>query len=239
MAFTDKIETKDVEKMDEEYQHLLKRVLAIQADCEIGGPHLYVEDILLKAPTATEQLIVARTAAEEIDHYRKIAKLAADLDVDVSYVLRRSNQERYVEAFRGKISTWEDYAIFGFLIDRVGRYQLEEFADCSYKPMADILPQVLKEEEGHVGHGENLTADMAKGDAEQRRRIQDSLNRWYPQGLDMFGMSESRRSERFVYWGIKKRTNEQARQDYLNEINPLIEGMGLEIPDAKAGRHYF
>ena len=239
MAFTDKIETKDVEKMDEEYQHLLKRVLAVQADCEIGGPHLYVEDILLKAPTATEQLIVARTAAEEIDHYRKIAKLAADLDVDVSYVLRRSNQERYVEAFRGKISTWEDYAIFGFLIDRVGRYQLEEFADCSYKPMVDILPQVLKEEEGHVGHGENLTADMAKGDAEQRRRIQDSLNRWYPQGLDMFGMSESRRSERFVYWGIKKRTNEQARQDYLNEINPLIEGMGLEIPDAKAGRHYF
>ena len=239
MAFTDKIETKDVEKMDEEYQHLLKRVLAVQADCEIGGPHLYVEDILLKAPTATEQLIVARTAAEEIDHYRKIAKLAADLDVDVSYVLRRSNQERYVEAFRGKISTWEDYAIFGFLIDRVGRYQLEEFADYSYKPMVDILPQVLKEEEGHVGHGENLTAEMAKGDAEQKRRIQDSLNRWYPQGLDMFGLSESRRSERFVYWGIKKRTNEQARQDYLNEINPLIEGMGLEIPDAKAGRHYF
>ncbi|MFI5268597.1 MAG: phenylacetic acid degradation protein, partial [Chloroflexota bacterium] len=59
------------------------------------------------------------------------------------------------------------------------------------------------------------------------------------QGLDMFGMSESRRSERFVYWGIKQRTNEQARQDYLNEINPLIEGMGLQIPDAKAGRHYF
>ncbi|MFI5266969.1 MAG: Phenylacetic acid catabolic protein, partial [Chloroflexota bacterium] len=215
MAFTDRIETKDVEKMDDEYQHLLKRVLAIQADCEIGGPHLYVADILLNAPTATEQLIVARTAAEEIDHYRKMAKLAADLDVDVSYVLRRSNQERYVEAFRGKISTWEDYAIFGFLIDRVGRYQLEEFAECSYKPLANMLPQVLKEEEGHVGHGENLTAEMAKSDdPEQRARIQESLNRWYPQGLDMFGMSESRRSERFVHWGIKKRTNEQARSDY-------------------------
>jgi len=240
MAFTDKIETKDVEKMDEEYQHLLKRVLAIQADCEIGGPHLYVEDILLNAPSATEQLIVARTAGEEIDHYRKMAKLAADVGVDVSYVLRRSNQERYVEAFRGKISTWEDYAIFGFLIDRVGRYQLEEFADCSYKPLANMLPVVLKEEEGHVGHGENLTAEMAKSDdPAQRARIQESLNRWYPQGLDMFGMSESRRSERFVYWGIKKRTNEEARRDYLNEVNPLIEGMGLQIPDAKAGRHYF
>lgn len=240
MAFTDKIETKDVEKMDEEYQHLLKRVLAIQADCEIGGPHLYVEDILLKAPTATQQLIVARTAAEEIDHYRKMAKLAADLGVDVSYVLRRSNQERYVEAFRGKITTWEDYAIFGFLIDRVGRYQLEEFTDCSYRPLSAMLPQVLKEEEGHVGHGENLTAEMANSeDPEQRKRIQDSLNAWYPQGLDMFGMSESRRSERFVHWGIKKRTNEQARHDYINEVNPKIEAMGLQIPDEKVGRHYF
>lgn len=240
MAFTDKIETKDVAKMDEEYQHLLKRVLAIQADCEIGGPHLYVEDILLNAPDANQQLIVARTAAEEIDHYRKMAKLAADLDVDVSYVLRRSNQERYVEAFRGKISTWEDYAIFGFLIDRVGRYQLEEFVDCSYKPLSAILPTVLKEEEGHVGHGENLTAEMAASeDPKQRERIQDSLNRWYPQGLDMFGMSESRRSERFVHWGIKKRTNEEARTDYMNEINPKIEAMGLQIPDAKVGRHYY
>lgn len=240
MAFTDKLEKPaDVAKMDEEYQHLLKRVLAIQADCEIGGPHLYVEDILLNAPTANEQLIVARTAGEEIDHYRKMAKLAADLDVDVSYVLRRSNQERYVEAFRGKISTWEDYAIFGFLIDRVGRYQLEEFMDCSYKPLANILPQVMKEEEGHVGHGQDLTAEMAKGTPEQRKRIQDSLNRWYPQGLDMFGMSESRRSERFVYWGIKKRTNEEARNDYLNEVNRLIEEIGLEIPDPKVGRHYY
>jgi ring-1,2-phenylacetyl-CoA epoxidase subunit PaaA len=240
MAFTDKIGTKDVEKMDQEYQHLLKRVLAIQADCEIGGPHLYVADILLNAPNATEQLIVARTAAEEIDHYRKMAKLAADLGVDVSYVLTRSNQERYVEAFRGKITTWEDYAMFGFLIDRVGRYQLEEFMDCSYKPLTNILPPVLKEEEGHVGHGENLAAEMAQSeDPEQRKRIQDSLNRWYPQGLDMFGMSESNRSERFVHWGIKRRTNNQARQDYINEINPKIEAMGLQIPDEKVGRHYF
>ncbi|HLG72121.1 MAG TPA: Phenylacetic acid catabolic protein [Chloroflexota bacterium] len=240
MPFTDKIETKDVEKMDPEYQHLLKRILAIQADCEIGGPHLYVEDILLNAPTVNEQIIVARTAAEEIDHFRKIAKLASELGVDCSYILRRSNQERYVEAFRGKITSWEDYAIFGFLIDRVGRYQLEEFQDCSYQPLSRILPQVLKEEEGHVSHGENTTAEMAKSDdPAQRARIQDALNRWYPQGLDMFGMSESRRSERFVYWGIKRRTNEQARQDYINEVNPLIEAMGLQVPDPKAGRHYF
>ncbi|MDE3075444.1 MAG: hypothetical protein KGJ86_08445 [Chloroflexota bacterium] len=66
--FTDKVDFSDVAGTEPEYQELLRRVLTIQADCEIGGPHPYVKDILLQAPTASEQLIVARTAAEEIDH---------------------------------------------------------------------------------------------------------------------------------------------------------------------------
>src|SRR6266542_5652031 len=75
--FEEKIERKDLAKMPAEYIELLGRVLTIQADCEIGGPHLYVKDILLTAPTKVNQLIVARTAAEEMDHYRKIARLLA------------------------------------------------------------------------------------------------------------------------------------------------------------------
>ena len=65
--FTDKIELKDFDRMVPEYKDLLGRVLTIQADCEIGGPHLYVEKMLPAAPTKLDQLIVARTAAEEID----------------------------------------------------------------------------------------------------------------------------------------------------------------------------
>ena len=127
--FTDKVELKDFCKMDPEYQELIKRLLAIQADCEIGGPHLYLKDILPGAPSKADQLMVAKTAAEEVDHFRKIARLGWDIGEDVSYVLSWPNQKRYVEAFRGKISTWEEFAIFGFLIDRVGRYQLRNRLD--------------------------------------------------------------------------------------------------------------
>lgn len=112
--FTDKIELKDFDKMDPEYKDLLGRVLTIQADCEIGGPHLYIEKML-------------PAAAEEIDHFRKVARVAGDIGVDVSFVLSQPNEKRFVETFRGLITTWEDNAVFGFLIDRVGRYQLEEF----------------------------------------------------------------------------------------------------------------
>src|SRR3990172_6212059 len=112
--FREKVEFKDIEKMDPEYRELLGRVLTIQADCEIGGPHLYVEHMLPAAPTKIDQLIVALTAAEEIDHYRKIARLAGEIGVDTSFVLSQPNQKRFVEAFRGTITAWEDFAVFGF-----------------------------------------------------------------------------------------------------------------------------
>jgi ring-1,2-phenylacetyl-CoA epoxidase subunit PaaA len=238
--FTEKVDVKDFEKQDPEYQDLLKRVLAIQADCEIGGPNLYVKDMLPGAPTKLDQLIVARTAAEEMDHYRKMARIAGDIGHDVSYVLSRPNQERYVEAFRGKISTWEDYAVFGFLIDRVGRYQLEEFIGASYLPLARVVedPDVLREEEGHIDFGTNKTAEYAAKGAEAKERVQKAVDFWYVKGLDMFGKSESRRSERYMYWGLKRRTNAQARQQYKDEVDALIRQMGLTIPDPSKGRLY-
>ena len=236
--FHDKVELKDVEKMDREYRELLGRVVTIQADCEIGGPHLYVKDVLPSAPSKLERLIVARTAAEEIDHFRKIARVAGDIGVDVSFVLSWPNQKRYLDAFRGTIKTWEDFAVFGFLIDRVGRYQLEEFFDCTYKPLERILPQIIKEELGHIGYGENKTAELAAKADESRENIQDAVNYWYVKALDMFGRSNSTRDERYIYWGLKRRRNAQARQEFIQEVNPLIEKMRLKIPDPLQGRKY-
>jgi ring-1,2-phenylacetyl-CoA epoxidase subunit PaaA len=236
--FTDKVELKDIGKMDAEYRDLLGRVLTIQADCEIGGPHLYVERMLPAAPSKLDQLIVARTAAEEIDHFRKVARVAGDMGVDVSFVLSQPNEKRFVESFRGLIKTWEDHAVFGFLIDRVGRYQLEEFYDCSYQPLQRILPDIVTEELGHIDYGYNKTRELLMKGDEQKERVQKAVDYWYVKALDMFGRSGSQRAERYRYWGLKRRTNEQARKDYIDEVNPILLSMGLKIPDPLIGRHY-
>jgi ring-1,2-phenylacetyl-CoA epoxidase subunit PaaA len=236
--FEDKIEREDLEKMPAEYKELLERVLTIQADCEIGGPHLYVKDILPTAPSQVNQLIVARTAAEEMDHYRKIAKLAGDIGTDTSFLLSIPNQKRSLEAFRGVIKTWEDFAVFGFLIDRVGRYQLEEFLDCSYLPLQRILPEILKEEIGHIGFGTNQTAELAAKGDEERERAQRSVDFWYIKALDMFGRSDSERSNRFCHWGLKRRSNSQARWEFIKEVGPIIQDMGLTVPDPIKDRKF-
>ncbi len=241
--FTDQVELSDIHqgKVDPEYLDLLQRVLAIQADCEIGGPHLYVDKMLPAAPAKIDQLVIARTAAEEIDHFRKFAKVGGDIGVDTAYILSRNNDERYLEAFRGLITTWEDFAVFGFLIDRVGKYQLDEFVGCTYAPLAAVLEhpsRVLDEEEGHIDYGTTRTAELAAMGGEGKARAQKAVNFWYVTGLDMFGSSTSKRAERYRYWGLKRRPNAEARAQYQAEVDPLIRSMGLEVPDPLAGRKF-
>jgi ring-1,2-phenylacetyl-CoA epoxidase subunit PaaA len=173
-----------------------------------------------------------------MDHYRKIARVGGDMGVDVSFVLSSPNQKRYLDAFRGIIKTWEDFAVFGFLIDRVGRYQLEEFRGCTYKPLGRILPQIMKEEIGHIGYGQSKTAELAAKGEEAKEKVQKAVNFWYIKALDMFGRSDSTRDQRYVYWGLKRRTNAQAREEFIAEVNPLIEKIGLQVPDPREGRQY-
>jgi 1,2-phenylacetyl-CoA epoxidase catalytic subunit len=78
---------------------------------------------------------------------------------------------------------------------------------------------------------------IASGD-EGKARAQKAIDSWYVRALDMFGRSVSKRSERYRYWGLKRRSNDQARQDYINEVNPILEKMGLKIPDPTKGRKY-
>ena len=158
---------------------LLKRVLRIQADCEIGGPHLYVTKWLLAAPSADDQWMLAKVAGEEIDHFRKINRLLNELGEDASDLMYVEKSRRDLEAFRQTMPTWADVAAFGFLIDRVGQYQLEEFVGCSYRPLDRALPRILQEEKTHVGYGHVKLRDMVRTE-EGRAEAQAAIDRWYP-----------------------------------------------------------
>jgi ring-1,2-phenylacetyl-CoA epoxidase subunit PaaA len=237
-TFTDRVGAADVTKMPEEYRDLLIRLLTIQADCEIGGPHVYGPQWFLNAPTSDDMFRVTHIIAEELDHYRHMDGLLRELGVDRSDLLRRDNSERFLEAFRVPYApSWADVAAFCCLIDRVGRYQIEEMVGSSYQPLDRVLPKIMQEEVGHVGYGTARLAHIA-ATGEMRPAAQAALNRWYPRALDMFGRTGSRRAEQFIEWGLKHRTNEEARRAYVDEVRPVLEGMGLIVPDESFDRHY-
>src|SRR5256885_780243 len=103
--FTDKIEPKDFPKMPKEYQDLLTRLLTIQADCEIGGPHIYVDHWTLRAPPVDDQWRVARIAAEGIDHCPKMLRLLGLIGSDRTHILTRPRSKREGEAFKEDMPT--------------------------------------------------------------------------------------------------------------------------------------
>lgn len=237
--FTDRVTTtEDVSKMPDEYRDLLVRLLTIQADCEIGGPHVYGPQWFLNAPTADDMFRLTHIIAEELDHFRSMQRLLNELGVDRSDLLRRSNAERALEAFRvTEVPSWADVAAFCCLIDRVGRYQIEEMTESSFQPLDTVLPQIMREELGHIGFGTAWLAQLA-ADPETRPSAQAAVDRWYPRALDMFGRTGSWRAERFIEWGLKHRLNEEARRDYIAEVVPVLAGMGLVAPPESLDRHF-
>ncbi len=236
--FTDRVTAAEVAKMPDEYRDLLVRLLTIQADCEIGGPHVYGPQWLLNAPTADDMFRLTHIIAEELDHFRGMYRLLNDLGVDRSDLLRRSNSERALEAFRvTEVPSWADVAAFCCLIDRVGRHQIEEMVGSSFQPLDTVLPQIMREEIGHVGFGAARLAQLA-ADPETQPSAQAAVDRWYPRALDMFGHTGSWRAERFIEWGLKHRLNEEARTAYVAEVGPVLHGMGLLVPAESFDRRY-
>ena len=236
--FNDKVTPKDFVKMAPEYKDLLIRLLTIQADCEIGGPHIYVDHWTLRAPTVDDQWRVARIASEEIDHCRKILRLLNLVDIDRSDILERPRSKREVDAFKEDMPTWADFAAFGFLIDKVGEYQLEEMVGSTFAPIDDTLPVILREEKGHVAYGEQQLEKLVRSSADGKAQAQAAIDKWFIVGLDMFGKSGSARTERYLEWGLKRRTNEEARSQYIAEMEPKIAALGLVVPDRLLGRKY-
>src|SRR3989475_11639311 len=215
--FCDKVEAHEAPKMPAEYQVLLKRVLRIRADGERGGPDLYVTQWLLGAPSADDQWMLAKVAGEEIDHFRKINRLLNELGEDASELMYVEKSRRDLEAFRQAMPTWADVAAFGFLIDRVGQYQLEEFVGGSYAPLDRALPRIIQEEKTHVGYGLVKLRDMVRTE-EGKTLAQAAVDRWYPRGLDMFVRSNSTRAGRYPYGGHKRRKNGAVRTEARAEV---------------------
>ena len=235
--FTDRIEPGDFEKMPAEYRDLLTRLLTIQADCEIGGPHIYVDHWTLRAPTVDDQWRVARIATEEIDHCRRFLRMLGLIGLDRSDILFRPRSQREVDAFKVDMPEWADFAAFGMLIDKVGEYQLDEMVGSSYLPVDDVLPTILREEKGHVAYGEQQLEKLMTTE-QGRAAAQRAIDKWYVVGLDMFGRSNSARDERYIEWGLKHRTNGQMRDAYIAEMDPKIQALGLQLPDKLEGRKF-
>jgi 1,2-phenylacetyl-CoA epoxidase catalytic subunit len=229
------------QELPEDYAKFLKRLLYVQADTEFASVQQH-RPWLDKSPSLDDRWTEARIVADEMRHGYQICKLLEDFGPEgealIQDLLNRHMGEHKLDSFNMEFEKWSDVAAFAMFVDRVGIYQLRSFQECSYGPLARAIPLMLAEEQLHIGFGANGLKRIANdenyyGDKEE---AQEAVNKWFPRALDMFGHSDSEGSELAVRLGIKKWRNEEARQMYLEEVERILGGMELEMPDPTANR---
>jgi 1,2-phenylacetyl-CoA epoxidase catalytic subunit len=221
---------------------LIMKLMVVQADTEYGSVQQH-RPWLDQAPTLEDRWVQARIVADEARHGLQACRILRDFGEEgekrIQNLLRTKEGEHKLDAFNIPFDSWGDVGGFTCLVDRVGVYQLRAFQECSYGPLARAMPLMLSEEQLHLNFGYNVLRRMSREGAKyygSKEEAQEAVEKWFPRALDMFGHSHSETSENAIKWGIKRWTNEEARQKYLAEVEPLLKNIGLSMPDPMANR---
>ncbi|PHS77975.1 MAG: 1,2-phenylacetyl-CoA epoxidase subunit A [Robiginitomaculum sp.] len=228
----DVIEAKD--EMPERYRATLIRQISQHAHSEIVG-QLPEGNWVTRAPTLKRKLILLAKIQDEAGHglylYSAAETLGRSRDDMVADLL--SGKAKYSTIFNYPTPTWADIGTIGWLVDGAAVTNQIPLCRCSYGPYARAMVRVCKEESFHQRQGYEIVTTLAQGSTEQKALAQDSLNRFWWPSLMMFGPSDSAstHSSQNMKWKIKRHSNDELRQRFIDATVPQAEFLGLTIPD--------
>ncbi len=220
--------------MPEEYRRQLIRMISQHAHSEIVGM-LPEGAWITKAPTLRRKLVLLAKVQDEAGHgqylYHAAETLGATREEMIDALL--AGKAKYSSVFNYPSLNWTDVAVIGWLVDGAAIKNQTMLAHCSYGPYSRAMVRICTEEGFHMKQGKEMVIRYARGTPRQQAMVQDALNRWWWPSLMMFGPhdTDSPNSGTLLRWGIKTRTNDQLRQEFLNELVPELHALGLTLPD--------
>lgn len=221
----------DLAKMPADYQELLRRQMLIHTEGELSGADDYLQVFLPLAPNVFERKICCERAAEEYHHYMLGAAVLSELGIDTEYMVAQRLEDRslYASPAIHRITSWAQRGVFSFLGEDAVLDHIKEMAHSSYLPWASSFESIIRDERIHVSHGERIVRGFLRSE-EGRREIQAAIDALWPLTLTLFGKPDSSRSKEYVRWGLRRRTNREARDHYVARIVPELAAMGLTVP---------
>jgi ring-1,2-phenylacetyl-CoA epoxidase subunit PaaA len=220
--------------MPEGYRKSLIRQIAQHAHSEIIG--MQPEgDWLLAAPSLRRKAILLAKVQDEAGHglylYSATETLGADR-ADLTDKLIEGRQ-KYSSIFNYPTLTYADVGVIGWLVDGAAICNQVPLCRSSYGPYARAMIRICKEESFHQRQGYELLLTMMRGTDEQRAMVQDAVDRWWWPSLMMFGPpdAESPNTAQSMAWGIKRHTNDELRQRFVDMTVPQAEFLGVTLPD--------
>ena len=226
------IEPKDW--MPEDYRKNLIRQISQHAHSEIIG-QLPEANWITRAPSLRSKLILLAKVQDEGGHGLYLYTATETLGISRDELLNNLHigKAKYSSIFNYPTLTWADVGAIGWLVDGAAIMNQVMLQRASYGPYARAMVRVCKEESFHQRQGYEIMTKLAFGTSEQKEMAQDALNRWWYPTLMMFGPpdSKSSNSEKAIKWRIKRETNDQLRQKFVNQTKPQADYLGLTIPD--------
>jgi len=226
------IEPKDW--MPDRYRKQLVRMMSQHAHSEIVGM-LPEGNWITRAPTLRRKMGLLAKVQDEAGHGLYIYCGTETLGVDRHELVQQllNGTAKYSSIFNYPTLTWADIGAIGWLVDGAAIVNQTMLAKASYGPYARAMVRICKEENFHKKQGFEIMTTLASGTPEQRRMAQDALNRWWWPSLMMFGPhdKDSPNSEEMTRWGVKRKSNDELRQRFINLTVAQAIAIGLKIPD--------
>ena len=229
----DFIEAKDW--MPEHYRKTLVRQISQHAHSEFVGM-LPEGNWISRAPTLKRKAILLSKVQDEAGHGLYLYAAAETLGTSRDQLLDalHTGKAKYSSIFNYPTLSWADMGVIGWLVDGAAIMNQVPLCRCSYAPYARAMVRICREESFHQRQGyEALLTMMTQGTAAQRAMVQDAVNRWWWPSLMMFGPpdAESPNSEQSMRWGIKRISNDDLRQKFVDATVEQASILGVSLPD--------
>ncbi|MFW6204515.1 MAG: 1,2-phenylacetyl-CoA epoxidase subunit PaaA [Actinomycetota bacterium] len=220
--------------MPEKYRRTLIRQIAQHAHSEIIG--MQPEgNWITRAPSLKRKAILIAKVQDEAGHGLYLYSAAETLGVsrDELLELLHAGKQKYSSIFNYPTLTWADIGTIGWLVDGAAITNQVPLCRCSYGPYARAMVRICKEESFHQRQGYELLLTLMRGTPAQQQMAQDAVDRWWYPSLAMFGPPDdaSTHTEQSMRWGIKRFTNDELRQKFVDMTVPQAEVLGVRIPD--------
>jgi ring-1,2-phenylacetyl-CoA epoxidase subunit PaaA len=226
------IEPKDW--MPEAYRRTLTRQISQHAHSEIVGM-LPEGNWIGRAPSLRRKAILLAKVQDEAGHGLYLYSAAETLGTSREEMIEalHSGKAKYSTIFNYPTLTWADIGAIGWLVDGAAIMNQVPLQRTSYGPYARAMVRVCKEESFHQRQGYEIMMAMCAGTADQKRMAQDALNRWWWPSLMMFGPpdADSPNTAQSMRWRIKRETNDELRQKFVDITVPQADALGLTVPD--------
>jgi len=232
IANDEKIEPKDW--MPEKYRKTHIRQISQHAHSEIVGM-LPEGNWITRAPSLRRKVALLAKVQDEGGHGLYLYSACETLGISRDELFRQlhSGEAKYSSIFNYPAITWADMGAIGWLVDGAAIINQVALISTSYGPYARAMVRICKEESFHQRQGFEIMMTLANGTPEQKAMAQDALNRWWLPSLMMFGPTDdqSPNTEQSVKWKLKRKTNDELRQAFVDQTVPQANLIGLTFPD--------